>query len=223
MGPAGRCPYKGLARFEAADADYFCGRERLVASLVARLAVERFVGVIGASGSGKSSRLRAGLLPALAAGALPGSERWPMVMIRPGNDPRTRTAAALAPLFDQPPEALAGVLADVRGNDQYLRATWHSDAAVVVVSNWVGEVCVGATAVALADASTLIELLVSALQETATKQIEAVVVAASTGPGSPAIERLLDRLRRRFRPKLAQIIAMRRPPTTRGQRAEQDS
>ena len=111
-GAAGRCPYKGLARFEAADADYFCGRERLVAALIARLAVERFVAVIGASGSGKSSLLGAGLLPALARGALPGSERWPTVVLRPGRDPRTSTAAALAGLLGQPLEALRDSLRD---------------------------------------------------------------------------------------------------------------
>ena len=59
------CPFKGLASFEAADADYFFGRERLVAELVARLVGAGFLGIVGPSGSGKSSLLRAGLLPAL--------------------------------------------------------------------------------------------------------------------------------------------------------------
>jgi len=60
------CPYKGLAPFETADAGRFFGRERLVAELVGRLAGTTFVALVGASGSGKSSLLRAGLLPALA-------------------------------------------------------------------------------------------------------------------------------------------------------------
>src|SRR5688572_13935837 len=60
------CPYKGLAPFDSADADFFFGRERLVAEIVARLVVSTFVGLVGPSGSGKSSTLRAGLLPALA-------------------------------------------------------------------------------------------------------------------------------------------------------------
>ena len=88
------CPYKGLASFGVADAAYFCGRDRLVAQLVARLAVDRFVGVVGASGSGKSSLVAAGLLPALASAALPGSDQWPSLIIRPGADPIGRLASA---------------------------------------------------------------------------------------------------------------------------------
>ena len=56
------------------DAEFFYGRERLVAEMVARLAGAPLMGIVGPSGSGKSSALRAGLLPALAAGVLPGSE-----------------------------------------------------------------------------------------------------------------------------------------------------
>ena len=78
------CPYKGLASFDAADADYFFGRERLVADIVARLVGATFVGLVGPSGSGKSSTLRAGLLPALAQGVLPGSESWRQIVLRPG-------------------------------------------------------------------------------------------------------------------------------------------
>jgi len=60
--------------FGAADVTSSFGRERLVADLVARLAVDGFLGVVGASGSGKSSLVAAGLVPALAAGGLPGSD-----------------------------------------------------------------------------------------------------------------------------------------------------
>jgi DNA-binding SARP family transcriptional activator len=67
------CPFKGLAPFESSDADFFCGRERLVSELIARLAEWPLVGILGPSGIGKSSLLRAGVLPALRAGALPGS------------------------------------------------------------------------------------------------------------------------------------------------------
>jgi WD40 repeat protein/DNA-binding SARP family transcriptional activator/energy-coupling factor transporter ATP-binding protein EcfA2 len=84
------CPFKGLAAFEAADAPFFFGRERVVDELVARLATATFVGVVGPSGCGKSSIIRAGLLPALAEGALPASDARRHVVLRPS------TAAALA-------------------------------------------------------------------------------------------------------------------------------
>jgi WD40 repeat protein/tRNA A-37 threonylcarbamoyl transferase component Bud32 len=83
----GICPFKGLASFEPVDAEYFFGRERLVAELVARLVGGTFLGIVGPSGSGKSSVLRAGLLPALAGGVLPGSAGWRRVLIRPGERP----------------------------------------------------------------------------------------------------------------------------------------
>jgi len=83
------CPFKGLASFDIADARFFFGRERIVAELVARLAGSTFVGVVGASGSGKSSVIRAGLVPALIGGVLPGSDEWSLAMIRPGAAPST--------------------------------------------------------------------------------------------------------------------------------------
>ncbi|HKH17724.1 MAG TPA: BTAD domain-containing putative transcriptional regulator [Solirubrobacteraceae bacterium] len=81
------CPYKGLAAFDVEDADVFFGRELLVAEMVARLAGAPLMGITGPSGSGKSSALRAGLLAALAAGVLPGSERWALALLRPGDHP----------------------------------------------------------------------------------------------------------------------------------------
>ena len=83
----GVCPFKGLASFEPVDADYFFGRERLVAELIARLVGAGFLGIVGPSGSGKSSVLRAGLLPALAGGVLPGSGSWRRLLLRPGERP----------------------------------------------------------------------------------------------------------------------------------------
>jgi WD40 repeat protein/DNA-binding SARP family transcriptional activator/class 3 adenylate cyclase len=89
------CPYKGLARFEASDADNFFGRERLVAELVARVSEASLVTVVGPSGSGKSSLLRAGLLPALAAGVLAGAEPWRTVALCPGVHPTEELATRL--------------------------------------------------------------------------------------------------------------------------------
>jgi predicted AAA+ superfamily ATPase len=70
----GLCPYKGLNYFDEADADLFVGREELTARLTKRvlsLAEDvkhdeaRFLAVVGASGSGKSSLVRSGLVPVL--------------------------------------------------------------------------------------------------------------------------------------------------------------
>ena len=89
------CPYKGLASFDRSDAEYFCGRERIVSDLVARLAESTLVGIVGPSGIGKSSLLRAGLLSALGAGALPGSASWRQLLVRPGERPCAELARAL--------------------------------------------------------------------------------------------------------------------------------
>lgn len=98
--PGDRCPYPGLAAYTAADAPWFFGRERATAALVGRLA-ERMdsagpLVLAAPSGAGKSSLLRAGLLPALRAGALPGSRHWPVRVLTPGAHPLTELAAALA-------------------------------------------------------------------------------------------------------------------------------
>jgi WD40 repeat protein/DNA-binding SARP family transcriptional activator len=89
------CPYKGLARFERADANFFFGRERSITEGIARLVSGSFLGLIGASGSGKSSLLRAGLVHALEAGALPGSDRWAYAIMRPGPHPLESLTLAL--------------------------------------------------------------------------------------------------------------------------------
>ncbi len=91
----GTCPFKGLASFESDDAPFFCGRDELIRELVARAAENSLVGLLGASGVGKSSLLRAGLLPALREGALPGSRAWTVALMRPGERPRQALRRAL--------------------------------------------------------------------------------------------------------------------------------
>jgi WD40 repeat protein/DNA-binding SARP family transcriptional activator len=98
------CPWRGLSTYEAADSRWFAGRERVVAELLALVASSRFVAVVGSSGSGKSSLLRAGLLASLQEGALPGSQDWPTWVMRPGRHPlrALRTASGGAdPRVDQ--------------------------------------------------------------------------------------------------------------------------
>jgi WD40 repeat protein/DNA-binding SARP family transcriptional activator len=89
------CPFKGLEFFEVSDAEYFCGRERLVGELLARATESGLVGLIGPSGVGKSSLLRAGVLAALARGELPGSNGWRQVVLRPGERPHHKLKRAL--------------------------------------------------------------------------------------------------------------------------------
>lgn len=80
---AAACPYVGLAEYEEADSVLFVARERMVSRLVDRLGVSDLLVVTGDSGAGKSSAIRAGLLPALRTGALPGSALWTIELVRP--------------------------------------------------------------------------------------------------------------------------------------------
>lgn len=86
------CPWRGLEAYRVEDARWFAGRERLIAELVARLADSRLLAVVGASGSGKSSLLHAGLLASLADDALPGSAAWTRLVMRPGRSPMRELA-----------------------------------------------------------------------------------------------------------------------------------
>ncbi|WP_158891622.1 helix-turn-helix domain-containing protein [Amycolatopsis anabasis] len=81
------CPYLGLASFDSGDAAWFFGRERatreLLDGVAGALEHRKPVAVVGPSGVGKSSLVRAGLLPALARDALPGSAGWPVLVMTP--------------------------------------------------------------------------------------------------------------------------------------------
>ncbi len=112
-------PYKGLAAFEEHEAADFHGRERLVDRLLAALdrpgVAGRLVAVVGPSGSGKSSLVRAGLLPRLRAGAIPGSERFFMTTMVPGTDPFRELERALARIATKPTAGLAATMAATAG------------------------------------------------------------------------------------------------------------
>ena len=99
-------PYKGLRAFQEADADDFFGREALTGQLLAHLAAPgaagRFLAVVGPSGSGKSSVVKAGLVPALRKGALPGSDQWYIVETHPGASPLQELQLALMSISADP-------------------------------------------------------------------------------------------------------------------------
>ncbi|MET8583487.1 DNA-binding protein [Streptomyces collinus] len=86
-------PYQGLARFEPDDHDRYFGRDRLVTALRQRVRDRRFTAVFGPSGSGKSSLLRAGLIPALRA----ERELAVIRVLTPGPHPARTHTGALRP------------------------------------------------------------------------------------------------------------------------------
>ncbi|HEY6230354.1 MAG TPA: hypothetical protein VIW64_03735, partial [Pyrinomonadaceae bacterium] len=91
-----RNPFPGLRPFELDESNLFFGREGQSDELVARLQRTRFLAVVGTSGSGKSSLIRAGLLPALYGGLMgDAGSSWRIAMLRPGNDPIGNLAAAM--------------------------------------------------------------------------------------------------------------------------------
>jgi WD40 repeat protein/uncharacterized caspase-like protein/energy-coupling factor transporter ATP-binding protein EcfA2 len=90
------CPYRGLRAFQAEDYQYFYGRESLTQQLINELAKKSFLAVVGASGSGKSSVVQAGLIAQLRQGKqLPGSEYWWIKVLRPGVHPLTALSQRL--------------------------------------------------------------------------------------------------------------------------------
>jgi hypothetical protein len=103
-------PYRGLRMFDEEDAQLFFGRDREIRQLLDKLRSNRFVAVLGPSGSGKSSLVRAGLLPKLRAGAL--GEQWHVCAFRPGAAPLTALAAQVAKLL--PGEAVDRFAQDER-------------------------------------------------------------------------------------------------------------
>ena len=93
-----RPPYLGLSTFQESNADLFFGRDALITDLVERAGHAPFLAVLGASGSGKSSVVRAGLIPMLKSGSLPGSGSWPYFTFKPAARPLDTLAAELAKL-----------------------------------------------------------------------------------------------------------------------------
>ncbi len=123
----GRNPYRGLRKFTEDEAEFFFGRAAAVQSLlntIQRLVQSGpsydkpdLITVLGPSGSGKSSLVRAGLIPALRAGGLPGSEQWLIRNIVPGHHPFDELAAQFVELTGR---GLPALRADLQLGDQAL-------------------------------------------------------------------------------------------------------
>ncbi|HOT93325.1 MAG TPA: SUMF1/EgtB/PvdO family nonheme iron enzyme [Anaerolineae bacterium] len=123
----GKPPFKGLCYFDVNDADLFFGREQLTADLVGRLREQRFLAVVGASGSGKSSLVRAGIVPALRRGMpladgaqLPeDSTRWPIHIITPTAHPLEALATTLTRTVESV-TATSTLIDDLKSDDRSL-------------------------------------------------------------------------------------------------------
>ena len=89
-------PYVGLRPFEMEEDLLFFGRDKQVLELLQRLHTHPFLAVVGGSGSGKSSLIRAGLIPALKGGYLvEDSSKWKIAVMKPGQNPMYNFAEAL--------------------------------------------------------------------------------------------------------------------------------
>ena len=118
-------PYRGLLSFDQQHARFFFGRDADCQRLLERLAQHPFVVVVGASGSGKSSLVKAGLLPSLAQNILPDSSRWRVLAFTPGSQPLLAVASQLAtflPLVDRP-RAVDDSMARLAERSDTLRST----------------------------------------------------------------------------------------------------
>ncbi|AKG20688.1 nSTAND1 domain-containing NTPase [Calothrix sp. 336/3] len=92
----GVCPYMGLSAFSEADSQYFYGRETLTQQIIHHLTHHSLTAVIGASGSGKSSLIQAGVIPQLRHGKqIPHSQEWFIATMRPGATPLVELAKVL--------------------------------------------------------------------------------------------------------------------------------
>lgn len=97
-----RNPYKGLRAFQETDAEDFFGREDLIGTLLDAVDEHKLVAVVGSSGSGKSSLVRAGLIPSIRSGAVAGSETWLITDMFPGSHPFEELSYALERVAARP-------------------------------------------------------------------------------------------------------------------------
>lgn len=127
-------PYVGLRPFFFEDSLYFFGHDRQINDLLALLRHNRFLGVVGSSGSGKSSLVRAGLLPMLLGGFLE-SERdtWALAQVKPGDTPLVNLAEGLIRAAGETatPDAIAALVEDI--------ANRHVEAVTEYLDNHVAD------------------------------------------------------------------------------------
>ena len=127
-------PFKGLQSFTEDDAARFFGRERLIDDLVERIATgSSLLALVGASGSGKSSVLRAGLVPRLREGAITGSGNWLIAQMVPGARPFLELEASFYRAAPDAPPNLAALLHDQDGILRTCLRLLPNEAARIVI------------------------------------------------------------------------------------------
>jgi len=89
-------PFVGLRAFEENEDDIFFGRDKEISDLIQKFNKTTFLAVVGSSGSGKSSLVKSGLLPAIHSGFLSPGCNWHVALLRPANDPIGEMTRALA-------------------------------------------------------------------------------------------------------------------------------
>lgn len=103
-------PYPGLRPFGEGERDIFFGRDSQIREVIERLRANHFAAILGGSGSGKSSLIRAGVIPDLRSHALPGSsDHWLPVIATPGEAPIERLAERLQAQLTSPEDASADI------------------------------------------------------------------------------------------------------------------
>jgi len=118
--PPPACPFPGMAPFSEDQSDCFFGRADEVEDMLQRLRLHPFLAVIGPSGSGKSSLVSAGLIPALRRSRLFGDGEWLVRTMRPAQRPMTALAGVLGVELDEPDLAVSELLSRSPGAGRLL-------------------------------------------------------------------------------------------------------
>ena len=197
-------PFKGLHAFQEADAADFFGRDRLVAEVITRLgAGTRLIALVGPSGSGKSSVARAGVVPALRKGSLPGSEQWLVASMVPGAHPIAELEAALLRSTLDAPSSLDAQLADPELGllRAALRLLPHDASRLVLVIDQFEELF---TLVADEDErQRFLANLVAAIDDPQGRVLVVITLPSGRVPPSAGLRRLRGATRLRCRERLA--------------------
>ncbi|MBD2494006.1 caspase family protein [Nostoc sp. FACHB-280] len=156
----GICPYMGLRAFSEKDAKYFFGQEVLTQRIINEVNHQSFLAVVGASGSGKSSVVQAGLMAQLRLGKqLPGSETWLIKYLRPGEKPLQELAKIMAESEENPLQTEGLLHLGGEGFVHWLRT--RNEPMVVLVIDQFEEIL---TLAATGDRQVFLDIILEALE-----------------------------------------------------------